>query len=168
MSKINTIMFFRNAYEDSSWSCMPFRSVEGFDSIQEMVEAIAKAFKRAIEHERENYWGNCWRCPISRREGLEICTKCGKDSAAPELTEEGVEEKITEVFEGTLQNLGELWEELQEEWIDSTMIVGSVGQVASIAYGPELIAKTMFEGFKVESTEYIDAPKSIKLYKNRE
>jgi hypothetical protein len=170
-NKVNTILFFQNVHEDTSWASVVLHSAEGFNSIQEMVEAIAKAFKKAIDNQVEECWGNCWHCSIDRRSGLSICKKCGKSTKAPKVTREDVERIMEQIFNGTMQDFagdGGAWETLQEEGIQSFGLKGDGGQVVSIYNGPEIITRTIFDGFSVEYQNDIGRCSSVKLHKEDE
>ena len=141
--KVNTILFFRNAHEDTSWACIPFHSSDGFDSVQEMVEAISKSIKKVVNDRYEN--NKLWN-GVSP----DVCTHSGGSPKTPKTTKDDVEKIVEEMFNGTAQNLSLAWDYLQEEGIESFGVEGDAGQTVSIFYGPELIATTIFDGFPTE------------------
>ncbi|MHA2280030.1 MAG: hypothetical protein ACXAC5_04025 [Promethearchaeota archaeon] len=144
---------------------MVLHSPRGFNSVQEMVEAIARAFKAAIDEQAKDYWGNCFQCCMDRRKGIDICTRCGKSTEQPEVTKESVERIMEDVFNGTMQNLGDAWDTLQQEGIQSFGCDGNIGQVVSICSGPEIIVNTIFGDFSRINTETLGKCSSVELYK---
>ena len=151
--KLNTLLMFRHSYEDSSWACLTFHSEKGFKSVEEMVEAIARAFNATLKREVDEFWGpDC--CVRQRRLGSKICDHCGRDTAPPKITKEMVEDQFDSLFKGTLQSYDGFWEELQAERIE-WKFYGDAGMTACIDEAPSIVARTLFGGFPTDNTELI-------------
>lgn len=167
MDKVHIILMCRNTFEDASWSNMMFYSPNGHNSIQKFVEDIASAFKEAMESNLNAVW-LADHCKMSKKAGFKFCGECGRRMPLDAITKEMATNIVDEVFQGTLQNLGELWDYLNKRGI-TTAVWGKVDcQVVSIQAGPELIVETIFgDGIAgLYSTETLEHDQSVKRLKD--
>lgn len=144
MKKINTLLMYQNSYESSSWSSFVFYSRQGFDSIQEFVEAIAPVFKDEVKEESK-YWTN------------------------KTINEENTCDHITDIFRETFQSTTqEFWEKLVGKGIETTCLCGNLGESVMIGSGPELITETIFNGFPKDDNWYGPVEKDKEVLFNKE
>jgi hypothetical protein len=167
MPKLNTLLMYLNNHEDTSWGCLAFHSQTGYDSIQEMVEEIANAFNKVLTDE-VNECSGPYCCSAARRyRKLKICDKCGKDTTPEPITKRMVENEFRTLAEGTYQNFADLWEELQSVGLE-VGFKGNAGMTACTYWSSELIAQTLFGGFKVEyEGEGVHRCHTVPLYKKQ-
>lgn len=111
--KLQIVILEKGFAESGSISSNIFITAKPRNSVQEILESLAKAIIEGMHESEPHIYKDC--CKKSKEEGQTFCSKCGSRLQAEELDLEDYEQIVMAYLDGVVDGTAEVYETMGDE-----------------------------------------------------